>query len=308
MTFREQLQKAQTSSLRAAGIEMLQVNLGYRCNMACRHCHVEAGPHRTEEMAAGTVDAVIAALASGRIAAVDLTGGAPELNPHIRRLVDESRSLGCRVIVRTNLTVLGEQEASDLPAFFRDRDVELIASLPSYSPSAFDRVRGSGAFGKSIEVLRTLNSLGYARERVLSLVVNPSGAILPASQQSLEEEFRRELRDRFGVAFSRLFAFANMPIGRFRDFLVRSGNYDRYMNLLKSAFNPAAVCGVMCRTLLSVGWDGRLFDCDFNQMIGLPVADGAPKHIADFSFEALAAREIVTGDHCFGCTAGEGFT
>ena len=298
---------SQSDPLAAMEITTIQVNVGYRCNLACRHCHVEGGPLRTEVMERDTVDAVLAALASSGIGAVDITGGAPELNPHFRHLVAEARALGKHVIVRTNLAIFSDDGMAGLPEFYRDHDVELVASLPYYKEDKVDRVRGNGAFRKSIAALQRLNSLGYGTGgRLLNLVYNPPGAFLAPDQTVLELEYKKELRDRFRISFNRLYTFTNMPIGRFREFLVRTGNLERYLDTLARAFNPATLGNIMCRHLISVGWDGRLFDCDFNQVIGLPVNPGAPDHITGFDRAALARRVIRTGDHCFGCTAGAG--
>jgi len=308
--FHETVRSLCREPLTAEGIKTLQVNVGYRCNLSCSHCHVEAGPGRTEVMDGSTVDALLRALEGSPIDVVDITGGAPELNPHFRRFVSSVRRLGMRVLVRTNLTVLHEHGQEDLPAFYRDQDVELIASLPCYQEANVDAMRGSGTFTKCISSLRTLNSLGYGMPggRPLHLVYNPAGPFLPPQQAALEQDYRRELRDRYGVSFSTLYTITNMPIGRFHDRLARSGELERYRDLLACAFNPATLGGVMCRTLLSVGWDGRLYDCDFNQVLGLTVGPGVPAHIGEFSYDALARRTIRVGDHCYGCTAGRGST
>lgn len=307
-SFRDRVRSFQREPLTAAGIDTLQVNLGYRCNLACTHCHVEAGPARTEVMEGAAIDAVLRALDFSPIATLDVTGGAPELNPHFRRLIGSARHLGKKVIVRTNLAVLHEPGMADLPVFYRDHDVELIASLPCYQQNNVDAVRGAGTFTKSIAALRELNSLGYGMpgDRPLHLVYNPSGPFLPPHQGALEQDYRRELGGRYGVSFTTLYALANMPIGRFQDRLARNGELDRYQDLLACSFNAATLENVMCRTLLSVGWDGRLYDCDFNQVLGLAVSPGGPSHIRDFSYATLAHRTILVDDHCYGCTAGRG--
>jgi radical SAM/Cys-rich protein len=309
-SFHETVRSLRSEPLTAQGITTLQVNVGYRCNLACSHCHVEAGPGRTETMDSDTIDSVLRALENSPIAILDLTGGAPELNPQFRRLVSSAQRLGKKVIVRTNLAVLHEPGQEDTPSFYRDQDVELVASLPCYQQDNVDAMRGSGTFAKCIASLRTLNNLGYGMPggRLLHLVYNPAGPFLPPCQGDLEQDYRRELRDRYGVSFSTLFAIANMPIGRFHDRLAHSGELKRYRDLLACSFNPATLDGVMCRTLLSVGWDGRLYDCDFNQVLGLTVGPDAPAHIRDFDHDALACRTIRVGDHCFGCTAGHGST
>ncbi len=309
-SFYDTVLAARSAPLRALELDTLQVNLGYRCNLACRHCHVGGGPGRPEMMEETTIGAVLAAVQAAAGSALDITGGAPEMNPGFRRLVAGARGLGRRVVVRTNLAVLFESGMEDLPEFYRDQGVELVASLPYYLEDNVDRVRGSGTFRKCIDALRRLNGLGFGKEegRILNLVYNPQGAFLAPGQDALEAEYRRELGARFGIAFSRLFAFTNMPIGRFREFLVRTGNLEKYMTRLVCAFNPATFDGLMCRRLVSVGWDGRLHDCDFNQVLGIPVHSGAPAHIREFDAAALARRVIEVGDHCFGCAAGQGST
>ena len=309
-SFPDTVRSVRNEPLTAQGITTLQVNVGYRCNLTCTHCHVEAGPGRMETMDRETIDRVLRALAESPLATLDITGGAPELNPHFRRLAGAARQLGKRIIVRTNLAVLHEPGMEDLPSFYREQDVELVASLPCYQQENVDGMRGSGTFAKCIASLRTLNSLGYGLPggRLLHLVYNPAGPFLPPSQGALEEDYRRVLGERHGISFTALYALANMPIGRFRDRLARSGELDRYRDLLACSFNPAALDGVMCRSLLSVGWDGRLYDCDFNQVLGLPVDPAAPGHIAAFEYGPLACRTIRVGDHCYGCTAGHGST
>jgi radical SAM/Cys-rich protein len=309
-TFHTKVLSVQKKTLSAICISTLQVNLGYRCNLACKHCHIEAGPARTEIMDRETVDAVLHALARSGIATLDITGGAPELNPHFRYLVAEARKLGRHVIVRTNLAVFFEEGMADLPEFLRDHDVELVASLPYYREHNVDRVRGDGTFTKCIAALRKMNGLGYGNSgnRVLNLVYNPPGAFLSPDQTVLEMEYRKELNAQFGVSFTRLYTFTNMPIGRFRAFLTRTQNHDTYMDRLACAFNPVTLENVMCRHLVSVGWDGKLYDCDFNQVLGIAVDSGASAHIRDFDHSALAQRTIAVDDHCFGCTAGQGST
>lgn len=310
MRFTEKLGSLQKEPLTASCIDTLQVNVGYRCNLACKHCHVEGGPDRTEVMSSETIDAVLAAMHSGRMQTLDITGGAPELNPHFPLLAEEALNAGCRVIVRTNLAICFEEGMEDLFAWYERTPVEIVASLPSCRPEQVDRVRGSGIFEKSIAALRKLNCLGYGGDngRRLHLVFNPSGAFFPPEQLSLEAEYKKELFTNFGVSFNRLFTFVNMPIGRFRQFLARTGNLDKYMTELADAFNPETLCGLMCRHQISVGWDGRLYDCDFNQLTGLGIMEGYPNTIADFDRDMLAGRRIAVDDHCFGCTAGQGST
>ncbi len=308
--FPSKVLESQSDPLTALEIATLQVNVGYRCNLACKHCHVGGGPNRTEMMEKDTVDAVLSALADSGIGTIDITGGAPELNPFFRHLVTESRKLGKQVIVRTNLAIFYDDGMQDLPEFFQNHDVEVVASLPYYKEENVDRVRGSGTFKKCISALRKLNSMGYGEsgDRMLNLVYNPPGAFLAPDQKVLELEYKKEFMARFNISFNSLYTFTNMPIGRFKDFLVRTGNLDKYLDKLACAFNPATLDNIMCRHLISVGWDGRLYDCDFNQVLGLTVNSGAPAHIRDFDLTVLARRAIEVSDHCFGCTAGQGST
>lgn len=297
--------------LRAFDIDTLQVNLGYRCNMFCKHCHVEAGPQRKEIMGKDCIASVLRALMNDDIRTLDITGGAPELHPEFRHLVQKARGAGKSIIVRSNLTVFYEKQMEDLPAFFQENNVVVIASLPYYLGDNVDRVRGSGTFEKSVAALSRLNDLGYGNGSdglVLNLVYNPPGAFLPAAQQSLEGEYRDELGRRYGITFDSLYTITNMPIGRFRDFLIRTNNLDSYLERLKCSFNPSAVDAIMCRRTISIAWDGRLFDCDFNQVIGLGIRKGYPRHIDEFDLKMLKNREIAFGDHCYGCTAGQGST
>ncbi len=295
--------------LKALETKVLQVNLGYRCNMVCKHCHVSGGPARNELMDRNTAGRVLQALLKNPFETLDLTGGAPELNPSFRWIVEEARKAGRNVITRTNLTIFYEQGMEDLPEFYRDHGVELIASLPYYLEDSVDRVRGSGAYQKSVSALKKLNALGYGREAsglVVSLVYNPPGLFVAPGQCALEAEYKKELGGRFGIEFNRLYTFTNMPIGRFRDFLVRTNNLEKYLQKLADAFNPATLESIMCRHLVNVGWDGKLYDCDFNQVAGLTTSPGAPQHIDEFDYQALAERLIAVGDHCYGCTAGQG--
>ncbi|MBI3450829.1 MAG: arsenosugar biosynthesis radical SAM protein ArsS [Acidobacteria bacterium] len=307
--FEDRIARAGLQPLAASGITTFQINVGKVCNQTCRHCHVDAGPDRREVMTPETAELCMAALARTDIPTVDITGGAPELSPSFRYLVEESRRLGRSVIDRCNLTVLLIPSQADLAAFLASHRVEIIASLPSFSSSQTDAQRGEGVFDKSIEALHLLNGLGYGREGTglsLNLVTNPVGAFLPAGQRSQEAHFKAKLAREHGVVFNRLYTITNMPISRFLEFLIESGNYEGYMERLATAFNSAAAEGVMCRYTLSVGWDGRLYDCDFNQMLDLTVDHGAPTHIRDFDAASLSRRRIVTGNHCYGCTAGSG--
>lgn len=296
-------------ALRAGRVETLQVNVGKLCNQACKHCHVDASPARTEIMTRETVEQVLDAVRRFQIPTLDITGGAPELNPSFRHLVAEARRAGAHVLVRHNLTVMFEPGQEDLPDFFRKHSVEVVSSLPYFLEQQTDAQRGRGVFEKSIEALRRLNAVGYGREGCalkLNLVYNPVGAFLPPAQASIESDFKRELLSRYGVTFDRLYTITNMPIRRFLEYLRRSGNEERYMRKLVEAFNPATVEGLMCRTLVSVDWTGKLFDCDFNQMLDLGVTDELPQTIDDFDPSRFEGRDVMTGAHCFGCTAGAG--
>jgi radical SAM/Cys-rich protein len=296
-------------SLRRGAVTTVQINVGKLCNMACLHCHVDAGPRRTEIMPARVAERVLQVLAASRgVRCVDITGGAPELNPHFREIVVAATRAGHEVIDRCNLSVL--LELPKTAEFLAENAVHVIASLPCYSAANVDRQRGAGAFDKSVRALRLLNGLGYGRPDSgleLDLVYNPVGASLPPSQATLEAKYRAELRAAFGVEFNRLLTLTNMPIARFAHALARDEQLDGYMDLLMSAHNPAAVDHVMCRSLVSVSWDGRLFDCDFNQMLELPHPEPQQRTLWDIaSFDALSGSSIATGRHCFGCTAGAG--
>jgi radical SAM/Cys-rich protein len=295
--------------LRATGVRVLQVNIGKLCNQTCRHCHVDAGPDRREVMSRETMQLCLDVMAKTDIATLDVTGGAPEMNPNFRWLVQQARGLGRHVIDRCNLTILLAPHFEDLPDFLALNRVEVVASLPCYLPANTDRQRGDGVFEKSITALRQLNEAGYGQPEsglILTLVHNPAGPALPSPQRLLEDAYRHELSTRYGVVFNRLFTITNMPISRFLNDLVQNGQYDEYMEKLVSAYNGDAAAGVMCRTTLSVGWDGRLYDCDFNQMLDIRLGSGTAAHIRDFDLELLAGRRIVTGQHCYGCTAGSG--
>jgi radical SAM/Cys-rich protein len=308
-TFETQLDRIGLLPLRATGITVFQINVGKLCNQTCRHCHVDAGPDRTERMSKETAEQCIQALARTDIPTVDITGGAPELNPNFHWLVEQSRALGRHVMDRCNLSVLLLPSQADLAEFFALHSVEIVASLPYYRASQTDAQRGEGVFEKSVEALQRLNTLGYGHPNsglVLNLVCNPVGAFLPPKQEAIEAQFRKELRARHGIEFNHLYTITNMPISRFLEFLLESGNYERYMERLTNAFNPTAAAGVMCRYTISVGWDGTLYDCDFNQMLDLPVGHDAPAHIRDFDLDRLNRRQITTRNHCYGCTAGAG--
>ena len=295
--------------LTAREITILQINVGKLCNQTCSHCHVDAGPDRREIMTRETMQDCLAAIADSTVQTVDLTGGAPEMNPHFEWFVTEIRRLGRAVIDRCNLTILTSPGFTHLPEFLAEHQVQVVASLPCYLEENCDRQRGDGVFQKSIDGLRRLNAGGYAQPNSsleLALVYNPVGLSLPPDQKALEAAYREQLRDRFGIEFNRLYAITNMPISRFLADLLESGRYEEYMGKLVAAFNPAAADGVMCRDTLSVDWEGHLYDCDFNQMLGLPVEAASPRHVRDFGTLRLTGRAIVTGRHCYGCTAGAG--
>lgn len=298
------------AELQADGIEILQVNVGKLCNMTCRHCHVDAGPDRkAENMDRETVDLCLAAIRGSKIKTIDLTGGAPEMNANFKYFVTEAKKLGCHIIDRCNLTILLANGFTDMPEFLAENEVEIVASLPCYLEENADEQRGDGSFQKSVTALKRLNDLGYGKPDtglMLTLVYNPVGPSLPPDQTKLETEYREQLLSRYGIYFNRLFTITNMPISRYLEFLIDEGDYETYMAKLVEAFNPAAAQGVMCTKMLSVGWDGKIFDCDFNQMLELPTAHDQPKHIRDFDASKLDHRPIVTGRHCFGCTAAAG--
>lgn len=307
--FAQRLETLGYAGLRAATVSTLQVNLGWRCNQACKHCHFQGSPERPEQMALETIEEVLRVVERFAIPVADLTGGAPELNPRFEYLVDRLCHLGVHVRCRSNLTVLLEPGKEHLPEFLAQRRVELICSLPYYQEEMVDRVRGPGTFEKCLEALGRLNRLGYGLEGSdlsLHLMYNPGGAFFPPPQGPLEELFRRELAQRYGILFHHLYTLLNMPIGRFREYLRKSSNYESYMGKLMASFNPDTVSGLMCRSLISVAWDGRLYDCDFHQALNLPLIPGLPQTIGEFDLETLATRPIRLEEHCYGCTAGSG--
>jgi len=295
-------------SVRRVQLDTLQVNLGYLCNLSCVHCHVNAGPQRTEQMDLETVDYVLALLGTHGVQTLDLTGGAPELNPHFRYLVRSARALGVRVIDRCNLTVLQEKGQETLAAFLAEQQVEISASLPCYLQDNVEAQRGKGVYDTSIHALRQLNDLGYGGELILNLVYNPAGPVLPPPQEQLEADYRRELAERFGIVFNQLFTITNMPISRFGSVLLAQGQYVQYMSLLRDNFSQTNMETLMCRRLVSVDWRGYLYDCDFNQMLDLPLlASDRRRHISELlGTVSLEGNPIVTGEHCYGCTAGQG--
>lgn len=310
--FGDRLRRGHDSLVRST-LDTVQINLGKLCNQACLHCHVDAGPQRTEIMSHATVDLALAFARAAQAATVDLTGGAPELNPSFRTLVEANRRDGRRVIDRCNLTVLFEPGQHDLAEFLAEQRVEIIASLPCYSEENVTAQRGGGVYAKSIQALRKLNALGYGRDGsglTLNLIYNPIGPNLPPPQPALEADYKRELGTRFGIVFNRLYTLTNMPIARFAHALQRDGTLDAYLHLLARAFNPVTLDGLMCRRMVSVSWDGYLYDCDFNQMLDLRLGNGAPLRLGAYDPAILAAqlvgRPIRLDTHCYGCTAGAG--
>jgi len=306
--FRERLLKINGEFVRFETLQTLQVNLGNLCNLTCAHCHVEASPTGEKVMDRDVIGRIVTML--GRLPGItlDITGGCPELNPHFRYLVESTKGLSPRRIVRSNLTILTEPGFGWLPGFFRDQDLVVTASLPCYLEGNVDRQRGKGTHARSLAALRALNELGYGESLELNLVYNPGGDFIPGSQQNLEEAYRKELKGKYGISFSNLFVLANAPIGRFRKALEAEGIYDRYLTLLAASFNPEAARNIMCRTLISVDWQGVLYNCDFNQAIGLPITDreGRILTIEDLEGAARKGKELYLSQHCYCCTAGEG--
>ncbi len=311
--FQKYLERVGLYPLVPTALEILQINLGKMCNQVCKHCHVDAGPDRKEIMTRHTMKLCLRLIRQeASITCVDLTGGAPEMNPDFRWFVDEIRAIRAdlKIIVRCNLTIiLANPKFNDLPEFFKKNQVEVVSSLPYFTALKTDSQRGEGVFEKSIAALKLLNQTGYGAEGsglVLNLVYNPSGAFLPGSQAELEGEFKKKLWERFAVTFNSLFTITNIPISRFLEYLIRSDNYENYMEKLLASFNPRAAAGVMCRNTISIGWDGYLYDCDFNQMLDLKVDAAMSTHLSDWDAQVLSDRSIVINNHCFGCTAGAG--
>ena len=305
------LRESDFPSIHRSSLETLQVNLGYLCNQTCLHCHVNAGPRRKEMMSEHTVQKVLEFLSAQKVKTLDLTGGAPEMNPHFRLLVREARGLGLRVLDRCNLTILEEHGYEDMASFLAENNVEVVASLPCYLGDNVDAQRGKGVFDSSIRALRQLNELGYGIEGsglTLTLVYNPQGPSLPPSQSELESAYKRELHLRHGIRFNRLFTITNMPIQRFGSTLISRGEFASYMQLLKEAYSEANLHEVMCRSLISIDWQGYVYDCDFNQMLELPMRQksGEKTHLNDLIGRDISGRPIVVMDHCYGCTAGQG--
>lgn len=309
-TFKQKLEASHQFPLRTKKLEILQLNLGYMCNQVCEHCHVDAGPDRKEIMTKETMTYCLDVIKKAGVHTLDLTGGAPEMNPNFRWFVEEASKLGIEdFIVRSNLTIVkANKKYHDLPQFFKNHNIHVVSSMPHWTKGKTDKQRGDGVFDKSIQVLQELNAVGYGMpdsSLQLDLVYNPSGAFLPGDQTAMETEFKKALLSEFNIQFHKLFAITNLPISRFLDYLIVSDNYEDYMYTLVEAFNPAAVANVMCKNTLSVSWDGWLYDCDFNQMLELKV-NGNSKHIQDFDIEKYGGREIVLSQHCYGCTAGAG--
>jgi radical SAM/Cys-rich protein len=304
------LDKVPFPAIRRGKLDTLQVNVGYRCNQSCFHCHVNAGPTRTEEMTADVADVVLDFVERRRIATLDITGGAPELNAHFRRLVTAARQLGAKVMDRCNLTILEQSGQEDLAEFLAASKVEVVASMPCYLQDNVERQRGKGVFDGSIRGLKKLNALGFGRDPtlVLNLVYNPQGPSLPPPQASLEADYKRVLGESYSIVFNKLFVLANMPIQRFGTTLINKGEFDGYLQLLQDAHLDANLDGVMCRNLISVDWHGFVYDCDFNQMLDLPLTRGASErmHLSDLLDEGLEGNPIRTAGHCYGCTAGQG--
>lgn len=309
-SFESELKGIGLTPLKPTGIDIFQINVGKMCNQVCKHCHVDAGPDRKEIMTRETMQQCLDALKGTDISTVDLTGGAPEMNPDFRWFVEELSQLGKQIIVRCNLTIIvANPKYNDLPEFFKKHNINVVSSLPSFTARRTDAQRGEGVFEKSIRALKMLNAVGYGQEGSglkLDLVYNPSGAFLPDDQEVLRAEFAQKLKAEYDIVFNDLFAITNLPVSRFLDYLLNSGNYEDYMNELANAFNPMAAMGVMCRNTVSIGWDGYMYDCDFNQMLELKFQNGTPNHVKDFDYQKITNRNIIVNQHCFGCTAGAG--
>jgi len=308
--FKDKIAEAGHFPLRPKKLEILQINLGYMCNQVCEHCHVDAGPDRTEIMTRETMMQCLEVIRNTGAHTLDLTGGAPEMNPDFRWFVEEASKAGIEdFIVRSNLTIIrANKKYYDLPDFFKKHNVHVVSSMPHYTRGKTDKQRGEGVFDKSIKALQELNAIGYGlpgSSLRLDLVYNPTGAFLPGNQDSLEKDFKKALSEDFGIQFHSLFAITNLPISRFLDYLIASENYEDYMHSLVDAYNPAAVENVMCTNTISISWDGWLYDCDFNQILGLKV-DSKVKHISDYNEDLLNDRNIIISQHCYGCTAGAG--
>ncbi len=309
-TFKNKISESNQFPLKAKKLEILQINVGYMCNQVCEHCHVDAGPDRKEIMTQDTMQQILDVIKTTGAHTLDLTGGAPEMNPNFRWFVEEASKIGVKdFIVRSNLTIIrANKKYYDLPEFFKKHNIHVVSSMPHWTRGKTDKQRGEGVFDMSIKALQELNAVGYGMpgsHLKLDLVYNPSGAFLPGDQTAMEKDFKKALLEDFNIQFHNLFAITNLPIARFLDYLIASENYEDYMYALVEAYNPAAVQNVMCTNTLSVSWDGYLFDCDFNQMLELPVNSKA-KHISEYKTELLEDRDIIISQHCYGCTAGAG--
>ncbi|MBK7879060.1 MAG: arsenosugar biosynthesis radical SAM (seleno)protein ArsS [Saprospiraceae bacterium] len=310
ITFSSKLSESGLLPLKPTQLEIFQINVGKMCNQVCKHCHVDAGPDRKEIMTKETMELCLEAIENSKELTIDLTGGAPEMNPNFRWFVEEINKLNVKkIIVRSNLTIIvSNKKYFDLPNFFKSNNIEVVSSLPYFNAIRTDAQRGDGVFEKSIQALHMLNEVGYGIQGsglILNLVYNPSGAFLPPEQSTLESEYKKKLKSTHNIDFNELYTITNLPISRFLEYLLESGNYDNYMEKLISAYNPVAASNVMCRNTISVGWDGYLYDCDFNQMLELQVSSNC-KHLKDFNTALLSKRDIVINQHCFGCTAGSG--
>ncbi len=308
--FQQKMKSAELFPLKPTRLEIFQINVGKMCNQTCKHCHVDAGPDRKEIMTRATMEKVLNVLKTSTATTVDLTGGAPEMNPHFRWFVEQLTALNKKVIVRCNLTIImANKSYQDLPEFYKKHQIHIVSSLPYYDKDKTDRQRGDGVFKDSIAALEKLNRVGYGKSDTglkLDLVYNPAGAFLPGSQAALEKDFKNELMRLFGIEFNQLYAITNMPISRYLDYLIETDNYEAYMEKLVNAFNPLAAAGVMCRNTVSISWDGFIYDCDFNQMLDLKVATEQHQHLDQYDETQLQKRSIILNQHCYGCTAGSG--
>ena len=307
--FEDKLRKSDLYPLQAINVDVFQINLGKMCNQVCNHCHVDAGPDRKEIMTQDTMLLCLDAIKESNCSTVDLTGGAPEMNPNFNWFVEQLSQLGKKIIVRCNLTIIvANKKYHVLPEFFKKHKVEVVSSLPCYTSANTDSQRGDGVFDQSIQALKMLNAVGYGKEGsglILNLVFNPSGPNLPGDQKSLEVDYKRVLNEQFGITFNQLFTITNLPISRFLQYLIASEKYEEYMSKLVNSYNPLAAESVMCRSTISIGWDGYIYDCDFNQMLDLKIA-AKGKHLKDFNLESIENRTIIVNQHCYGCTAGSG--
>jgi radical SAM/Cys-rich protein len=309
ISFKERFERSSKKHLAATKINVLQINVGKRCNLSCRHCHVDAGTDRTEIMSREILSACLEIAKEKEISTIDITGGSPEMNPHLEWFLCKAGKLGKRLIVRSNLVILLEDAYAGFIDVYAKNGAEVVTSLPGYHDDGTNRQRGSGTFSRIIQAMKLLNQKDYGREGsrlVLNIVHNPVGAYRPGAQKALEDEYKKKLFTEHGVVFNRLFCITNMPVGRYLEYLLTSGNFEDYMAGLCGAYNPLAAENVMCRSSISVGWDGVLYDCDFNQMLGLRINHGMPDTVMDFNIEKLRLRQIVIGNHCYGCTAGTG--